>query len=482
MVEIKQKSNSKVRAVILAAGLGKRMRSTTAKVMHPVLGKPIIWRVLKALDQLKEKGIDLAQIDIVVGHNAQQVENYVKECTAQSQFKCPIVFHKQESQLGTGHALMSVQAELSEFQGTLIVAPGDCPLLTTDILNSLVTKHKEQKSDLTVLTTILDKPTGYGRVLKSAQGDVCGIVEEKDASADERLINEINTSIYCFNWSVISKGLKELKNDNKQGEYYLTDLVSWSAKAKHKVASFSIDDWQLVTGVNSRQDLHLANKFLNEIVINRLMLESGVTVIDPASTWICPEVSIEEDTTILPGCYLIGDIQIGKSCLIGPHTSIEGQVQIGNENKIVQSHLEDCRIGNTCYIGPFSHLRTHTVVADRVRVGSFVEVKLSNIGSLSAVPHLSYIGDTSIGTDVNVGAGTITANYDHITKIKSATTIEDGASIGSNVVLVAPVKIGQESVVAAGTTVTKDVEAGSLAVRRVKQENIAGWTKKRKQK
>ncbi len=279
----------------------------------------------------------------------------------------------------------------------------------------------------------------------------------------------------------IGKGLKELKNDNKQGEYYLTDLVAWAQKAGHKVNCFLIDDWRLVMGVNSRLELQLANRLLNEIASTYLMTERGVTIIDPASTWIAPEVDIEADTTILPGCWFIGDIQIGKSCTIGPHTSIEGKCRIGSQNKIVQSHLEDCRIGNACYIGPFAHIRIGTTIADSVRIGNFVEIKMSDIGPLTAVSHLSYVGDSTVGKDTNIGAGTITANYDHITKIKAATVIEDGASIGSNSVLVAPVKIGQNAVVAAGTVITKDVEDGSLAVRRVKQENIAGWSQRRKQ-
>ncbi len=481
MTSLQKISDNKLSAVVLAAGLGKRMQSSEAKVLHPVLGKPIIWRVLKAIDEISKQMANLEQIHIVVGHNAEQVEAYIKQCIEAKEFQRPIFFHKQEKQLGTGHALMSAQKALSGFQGNILVVSGDCPLLTSDSLTSFLLEHKEKQSDLTILTTKLENPSGYGRIVRSKQGQVLGIVEEKDASEKEKQINEIGTSIYCFNWKAIEKGLKELKNDNKQGEYYLTDLIAWSVKAGHKVNCLPIDDWRLVMGVNSRLELQLANKFLNEIVSQRFLLEGGVTIVDPVSTWIAPEVKIEPDTIILPGCWLMGDIQIGKSCIIGPHTSIEGRVRIGMQTKIVQSHLEDCSIGRACYIGPFAHLRMGTTLAAQVRIGNFVEIKMSTIDSLSAVSHLSYVGDTTVGKDTNIGAGTITANYDHITKIKAATVIEDGASIGSNSVLVAPVKIGKNAVVAAGTVITKDVDDESLAVRRVKQENIAGWSQRRKQ-
>jgi bifunctional UDP-N-acetylglucosamine pyrophosphorylase/glucosamine-1-phosphate N-acetyltransferase len=480
MASPESKSSNKLRAVILAAGFGKRMRSSTAKVLHPVLGKPIIWRVLKALDDLKKEAVDLEEIHIVVGHNAQQIEDFVKECVQLKQFNCQIFFHKQEQQLGTGHALISAQKGLENFDGSVLVVPGDCPLLTSVSLRPFVQTHTDTKTDLTILSAHLNDPSGYGRVLKTDQGKVLGIIEDKDASEKEKAVKEIGTSIYCFNWKVIKNGLKDLKNDNKQQEYYLTDLIAWAVKNGQKVQCVSAADWRLVMGVNSKLDLQLANKFLNEIVLNKLMSERGVTIVDPISTWIAPEVTIEADTSILPGCWLVGEINIGESCLIGPHTSIEGKTSIGNKTRIVQSHLEDCQVGAACYIGPFAHLRIGTKLGDQVRIGNFVEVKMSSIDSLSAVSHLSYVGDTIVGKDTNIGAGTITANYDHITKIKATTVIADGASIGSNSVLVAPVKIGKNAVIAAGTVITKDVEDDALAVRRVKQDNIAGWSKRRK--
>ncbi len=481
MAILQENTEKKVRAVVLAAGFGKRMKSDSSKVLHSVLGKPIIWRLLKAIDGVTKEIVDLEQIHVVIGHNAEQVEGYVQECVKAAQFSCPIFFHKQENQLGTGHALMSARGALDNFGGEVLVLPGDTPLLTSEILDSLFLSHNKEKSDLTILSTRLSNPYGYGRVLRSEQGEVLGIIEEKDASEKQKQIKEISASIYCFNWSAVGDGLSAIKNNNKQGEYYLTDLVSWSVNKGLKIEGFLIDDSRIVTGVNSRFDLQLANQYLNEMVIYSLMSQAGVTVVDPVSTWIAPEVSIDSDTVILPGCWLVGDIQIGKSCIVGPHTVIEGKTKIGDETKVVQSHLEDCEIGNTCYVGPFAHLRAGSKIANQVRIGNFVEIKNSNVDSLSAVGHLSYIGDSTIGKDANIGAGTITANYDHTTKIKAATHIEDGASIGSNSVLVAPVNIGKESVIAAGTVITKDVEAGALAVRRVKQENIAGWSEKRKQ-
>lgn len=472
------KSNNKLRAVVLAAGMGKRMHSAQSKVLHPILGKSIIWRVLKAIDSINIA--DLDQIHIIVGHNAEQVESHINQSIEAKEFRSKIFFHKQEEQLGTGHALMCAQSALKDFAGNVLIIPGDCPLITDKVLDQFISKHIDKNADLTILSTEIDNPHGYGRIVRSKQGEVLGIVEEKDASATEKEIHEIGTSIYCFNWPTIEAGLSKLNNKNKQNEYYLTDLVAWSVKEKHKVDCFIERDWRKVIGVNSRFDLQLANKLLNEIVCCSL-LETGVTIIDPSSTWIAPEVNIARDTVILPGCWLVGDIEIGNSCIIGPHTSIEGKVNIGQENKIVQSHLEDCRIGNSCNIGPFAHLRTGTALADKVRIGNFVEVKMSTIDDLSAVSHLSYIGDTKVGKDTNIGAGTITANYDHMTKVKATTTIGDGASIGSNSVLVAPIKIGNEATVAAGTVVTKDVEEAALAVRRIKQENIVGWSKRRKQ-
>ena len=362
----------------------------------------------------------------------------------------------------------------------MVVLPGDCPLLNKEILASLVDIHASKDAQLSMLTTVLDNPAGYGRILRSASHQILAIVEDKDASEKEKKIQEINAAIYCLHWPTIVQGLAALKNDNKQNEYYLTDLVGWAAREDYKIANTIVNDWRQVMGINSRIDLAQANKLLNEMVISRLALEHGVTVIDPASTWIAPEVIIERDTVIMPSCWLMGDISIGPSCIIGPHTSIEGKVKIGSETKIVQSHLEDCQIGDNCQIGPFSHLRTGTVLGNEVRVGNFVETKMSSIGSQTNVSHLSYIGDTTIGTGANIGAGAITANYDHITKIKSETIIGDGVAIGSNAVLVAPVKIGQDSVVAAGTVITKDVESEALAVGRAKQENIPGWAAKRR--
>ncbi len=452
----------------------------------------MIWRILQTLNQLSQSlqsvpadlapgQITLEEVYVVLGHNAEQVEKSIEQYRQKFKPTLTISTHIQKPQLGTGHALMSLDA-LDGFRGDVIVLPGDCPLLNKEILTSLIDIHVGKKANLSMLTAFLEDPKGYGRILRSASKQILSIVEDKDASAQQQLIKEINAAVYCFDWPSITKGISELKNNNKQGEYYLTDIVGWAAREDYKITSASVSDWQQVMGVNSRVDLVQANKLLNEMVINSLMLDHGVTVIDPASTWIAPEVSIEQDTVILPGCWLVGEISIGRACTIGPHTSIEGKAKIGAQTKIMQSHLEDCQVGDNCQIGPFAHLRTGTVLSDEVRVGNFVELKKSSIGSQSNVSHLSYVGDTTVGKEANIGAGTITANYDHITKVKAATVIGDGAAIGSNAVLVAPVKVGKESVVGAGTVVTKDIEPGALAIGRAKQENIPGWTAKRKQK
>ena len=491
MAKPQESSKRKMKAVVLAAGLGKRMHSETAKVMHPVLGQPMIWRILQTLNQLSQSlksvsadlapgQINLEEVYVVLGHNPEQVEKSIDQYRQEFKPTLTISTHVQRPQLGTGHALMSLHA-LDGFRGDVIVLPGDCPLLTKEILTSLIDIHMNKKAHFSLLTTELDDPAGYGRILRSASQQILGIVEDKDASDKEKRLQEVNAAVYCLHWPTISKGIGELKNNNKQGEYYLTDIVGWAAREDYKIAHALVSDWRQVMGINSKADLAQANKLLNEMVINRLALDYGVTVVDPASTWIAPEVHIEQDTVILPGCWLIGDICIGRSCIIGPHTSIEGTVKIGAQTKIVQSRLEDCQVGDNCKIGPFAHLRTGTVLSNEVRIGNFVELKNSSVGLQTNISHLSYVGDTTVGKEANIGAGTITANYDHVTKIKAATVIGDGVAIGSNAVLVAPVKIGKESAVAAGTVVTKDVESGALAVRRTKQENIPGWTAKRKQ-
>lgn len=466
-------SKSAVRAVVLAAGQGKRMKSSRAKVLHEVLGKPILGWILDAISAL-----DVEKVHVVVGHQAEQVKKYL----ATTPQKRPSSAHLQSPQLGTGHALQIVVPDLGDFRGTLLVTVGDTPLLTADTLAELVRKHHEQKAVVSLLTAVVDDPKKYGRIIRDAQGTVEAIVEDKDCTPEQRAINEVNPAIYCFEWPAISEGLKSLRNDNKQQEYYLTDLVAWARSNGLVIGSSVVADWREVIGVNTRVDLAESMKLMRDRVVAHLALESGVTIVDPESTWISPDVMIGEDSTVLPGCYLIGDAKFGRECIIGPHTTTGGVVRVGDRTVVAQSLVVNTEIGSDCKVGPFAHLREHAVIADHCRVGNFVEIKKSNVAHKSNVSHLSYVGDADLGSNVNIGAGTITANYNHITKQKFRTTIKDGASTGSNSVLVAPITIGVEAVVAAGATITKDVPAGALAVRRASQSNLDGWVEKEKRK
>lgn len=461
--------------MILAAGQGKRMKSRKPKVLHDVLGLSILSRVIKAVMAL---GVE--HVHIVVGHESEQIKDYLEKhhSTAITEdFKSisPITTHLQEPQLGTGHALMQVAPYLKDFNGDLLVTVGDAPLLTGETLAPLLETHVKDNATVTILSTIVPDSKNYGRVLRDENCRVRGIVEDKDASEEEKKVNEINSAIYCFKWPDIEEGLKGLKNDNKQGEYYLPDLAAW-AVSKGLVLSASVaEDYREVAGINSRIELAEAIKDLRDLTAEKLALESGVTIVDPASTWISPEVTVGQDSTILPGTHLMGNIKIGSNCVIGPNTVMKGNVVIGDRTSVVLSMVQDSNIGEDCKVGPFCHVREGNTVGNNVKLGNFVEIKKSNIGNKTNVGHLSYIGDTTLGSNANIGAGTITANYDHLTKKKHKTAIGDGASTGSNSVLVAPVSIGDKAVVGAGSVVTKDVPSSALAVARSQQKNIDGW-------
>lgn len=459
------------RAIVLAAGLGKRMKSQRPKVLHEVLGKAIITRVLDALDDAL-----VEHIHIVLGHGREQVEEYLQANPPRTKYS----LHVQEPQLGTGHAVMQVADALNGFLGTLLVCAGDTPLLSSITLSRLIEEHEGQKASVSLLSTIVDDPKNYGRIVRDTTGRVTHIVEDKDANEAEKKIPEVNASIYCFSWPQASEGLSQLKNDNRQKEYYLTDLVGWAVAKKLPVSAVITSDWQEVCGINSRLELAEANELLNKKVLKKLALEDGVTILDPESSWIAPEVKVGQDTTILPCCFIMGDVTIGANCTIGPNAVIHGPTRIGNDTKVTQSLIVASEIGSRCQVGPFAHMRDNAEAGDSVRIGNFVEVKKSVIGNQTNVSHLSYIGDAEIGSGANIGAGTITANYDHITKRKERTIIGDNASTGSNSVLVAPVNVGSGAVVAAGTVVTKDVPNDSLAVGRARQEIKEGWSQSKR--
>lgn len=481
-----------VRAVVLAAGQGKRMKSSRPKVLHEVLGKAILSRVMDAVISAQDTackngsaklqtaecgaGLELDHLHIIVGHAADIVSDFV----AQNPPSCRFSTHLQEPQLGTGHAVMQVVPALEGFSGTLLVTVGDAPVIQSATLAALLAAHRESGAAVTALTAVVDDPKNYGRMVRDGEGKVRGIVEDKDASPEEKLIKEVNTGIYCLEWPTVQAGLNSLSCNNRQKEYYLTDLVAWAYNNKLGTATMVLDDYREVSGINSRVELAEAARHLRDITLTKLALESGVTVVDPQSTWVSPEVKIGQETVLLPGCYLMGDIEIAENCNIGPYTVIKGKTRIGAGASVVNSHVNDTVIGAGAKIGPFAHLREGNVIGAGSKVGNFVELKKAHVGNKTNVSHLSYVGDAVLGDNVNVGAGTITANYDHLTKRKERTTICDGVSVGSNTVLVAPVELGEESVVAAGTVVTKPVPAGALVVARARQEVKEGWSARRK--
>ncbi len=458
------------RAVILAAGKGTRLKSELPKVLHPLFGKPLLLRVLDTLNCL-----NVEEACVIVGHGREQVA----EALNADEAACAVRAVVQEPQLGTGHALLQVRQKLTDwagYAGNVLILSGDVPLLEAATLQGLLDTHAAQGNDLTLLAATMPNPFGYGRVI--TEGDsVRRIVEQKDATEAEKLVQLINTGIYCLNWAKISPLLDRLSNNNAQGEFYLTDVILLAVQAGFRVGAARLDDPDEVLGVNSRADLAQCHEVLNRRTLNRLMAE-GVTIVHPASTLIAPEVSIGADSTVLPGCYLQGKISIGKRCVIGPHTTMSGVVAIEDEVKVVHSMVRDARIGSFTNIGPFAQLRDGVEISHHVNIGNFVEVKKTRIDHHTNAAHLAYLGDATLGAEVNIGAGTITANYDPIRDIKEQTVIEDGAKVGSNSVLIAPVTVGQNASVAAGSVITKNVQAWDLAIARGRQVEISGWVKR----
>ncbi|HEX2925284.1 MAG TPA: bifunctional UDP-N-acetylglucosamine diphosphorylase/glucosamine-1-phosphate N-acetyltransferase GlmU [Ruminiclostridium sp.] len=447
-------------AVILAAGKGTRMKSALPKVLHEVGGKPMVQHVLNSARAAgAEKNV------VVIGFGAESVAQALHD---QAEFVV------QAEQLGTGHAVMQVRETLSGFSGTVMVLCGDTPLLTGETLKALFMAHKEAKAAATVLTAVMPDPSGYGRVIRDTKGNVLKIVEQKDANPDELTVKEINTGIYCFEKDLLFEALDHIGCENQQGEYYLTDVISILVNQGSKVWAVKTADSDETLGVNSRLQLAQAEKVLRLRKLEALMSD-GVTIMDPDSTFIDADVSIASDTVIYPFTWLEGETQIGHGCKIGPNTRIQ-HTKIGDNVTLQFVYAHECQIGDDVIAGPYVHLRPNTVLAKGVKIGNFVEVKNSNVGEKSKLPHLSYIGDTDMGSGINMGCGTITVNYDG--KKKYRTTIEDNAFIGCNSNLVAPVTVGQGAYVAAGSTVTKDVPPDALGVARARQVNIEGWAEK----
>ena len=424
-----------LKSIILAAGKGTRMKSDKPKVLHEIFNKTLLGYVIEAVNNT-----DLVDENIViVGHQAEKVEEYI----SQNYKNAKTVL--QSPQLGTGHAVSMALPLLKDFDGEVIILCGDTPLITSETLKEFVEFHRRGNSDLTVMSAIFDNPTNYGRIIRNSDGSLNSIVEEKDATPEQRLVNEVNAGIYCLNWGKIKSAFNDLKTNNAQGEYYLTDIVKWSSANKLKTLAYTLKNNEEIYGINSKANLAEAFKYLNKRIIKK-HLDNGVTIIDPDTTWISPETEIEADTIIYPSCYIEGKNKIGKNCKIGP----------------------------------FAHLRGDVVLEDNVKIGNFVEVKKTTIKSNTNACHLTYLGDSEVGSGVNIGAGTITANYNPLTKVKSKTIIKDNAKIGSNSVLVAPVTIEEGANVGAVGVITKDVPAWALAITRSPLKVIEGWVKRGK--
>lgn len=447
----------KIYAIVLAAGKGTRMKSQKPKVVHEVLYKPMINHVV---DELKLMGID--ETIVVVGHEASQVEAIVDDVT----------FVYQTEQLGTGHAVLQAKEALKGKEGITLVLCGDAPLIRKETLQGLIDFHKNNHNQATVMSADCDTSTHYGRVIKE-NGQVKGIVEFKDLLESQSDITEMNTGEYCFDNQALFEALDDITNDNAQNEYYLTDVISIMDKKGQKVDAYKIDDFNEVGGINDRVALAEATQILRDR-INKEHLLNGVTVVDPANTYIGRDVIIGEDTVIEPGCILKGKTIIGNHCHIGPYCEFTN-VTIKDNVEIKFSVISDSVIENGVDIGPYARLRTNCHILENVHMGNFVEMKKAVFGKGSKAAHLTYIGDAEVGSDVNIGCGTITVNYDG--KNKSLTKIEDKAFIGCNSNLVAPVTIKENAFIAAGSTITDDVDKDAMGIARARQVNKVGYSK-----
>lgn len=439
--------------VVLAAGQGTRMKSKLYKVMHPVMGRPMVGHVVQAaLDA------DATQVYTITGFGADAVKDYLGD---RSQY----VY--QEEQLGTAHAVDQAREFLGGKEGTTLILSGDTPLLQADTLAQLMDYHEKEEAKATILTAIADDPHGYGRVIRAEDDSVTKIVEEKDASEAERAVQEINTGTYCFDNKELFKALKQVDNDNAQGEYYLPDVLEILKANNEKVGAFQLENMDEALGVNNRVALSEASTLMRKRINEQHMI-NGVTLVDSETTYIEVDVQIGQDTVIEPGTYLKGKTVIGEDVVIGMNSVIENS-QLADNVEIHQSIILDSVVGKGSDVGPHSHLRYNSELGENVHIGNYVEVKNSTVGDDTKAGHHTYIGDAKIGKDVNVGCGVVFANYNG--KTKSQTIVGDHSFIGSNSNLVAPVELGKNSFVAAGSTITEKVPENALGIARARQKN-----------
>ena len=455
--------------VVLAAGAGTRMKSTKQKTLHEIGGRSLLGHALHAA-----AGINPERIVTVVGHQRDQVSPAVDAIS--QELDCEVLQAVQEEQLGTGHAVACGLEPIPEFEGTIIVTNGDVPLLTPETIEGLRATHTEQGNAVTVLSMRLEDPTGYGRIIRAEDGSVSAIVEQKDASEEQRRVDEVNSGVFAFDGRVLADALQKLDSNNAQGELYITDVLEIARTAGHGVGAHVAADPAELAGVNDRVQLAAAGRELNRRMVEKAM-RGGATIVDPETTWIGVNVTVGSDVIIHPGTQLWGATSIADNAEIGPDTTLTN-MQVGEGASVVRTHGSDSVIGTNAKVGPFTYIRPKTVVGEDGKLGGFVEAKNAQIGRGSKVPHLTYIGDATVGEQSNIGASSVFVNYDGVNK--HHTTIGSHVRTGSDTMLIAPVNVGDGAYSGAGTVIKDDVPAGALAVSGGKQRNIEGWVQKKR--
>ncbi|HBM3861564.1 TPA: bifunctional UDP-N-acetylglucosamine diphosphorylase/glucosamine-1-phosphate N-acetyltransferase GlmU [Listeria innocua] len=450
---------SKRYAVVLAAGQGTRMKSKLYKVLHPVCGKPMVEHVVDQISTL-----DVDKVVTIVGHGAEKVQEHL---AGKSEFV------KQDEQLGTAHAVLQAKSELAGKDGVTLVVCGDTPLIEASTMEALLKYHHEKRAKATILTTVIEDPTGYGRIIRDDLGIVEKIVEHKDATEKEQRISEINTGTYCFDNKALFEALENVSNDNVQGEYYLPDVIKILKDADEVVAAYKMESFEESLGVNDRIALAEASKLMQRR-INENHMRNGVTLVNPENTYIDIDVKIGQDTVVEPGVMLRGKTVIGDDCVVTSGSEIVSSV-IGERVHVRNSSIFESKVGDDVQIGPYAHLRPESDIHNHVKIGNYVETKKAIVGEGTKLPHFIYMGDAEIGKNVNVGCGSIAVNYDG--KNKAKTIIGDNVFVGCNSNLIAPVKVGDRAFIAAGSTITKDVPEDALGIARAKQDNKLGYAK-----
>lgn len=447
-------------AIIMAAGEGKRMKSSTPKVLHKVCGQEMVNHVIDRM-----RAADIEEVNVIIGRGAELVRKGTEHKN--------VTYSFQDKQLGTGHAIMCAGEFLKDKKGTLAIFTGDAPLIREETVKRLLQFHEDNGFKATILTSIIDNPTGYGRVIRE-KDEVARIVEHKDCNEEDLKVKEINAGMYCFDIEALRDSLGKLSNNNAQGEYYLTDVIG-ILKSENKKVGALVTDFEETIGVNSRVELAEVERIL-KLRINKKHMDNGVTIIDPNNTYIGSEVKIGQDTIIYPGNYIEGNTEIGNECILHPNSRISNSI-IGHKVAIQSSVILDSKIGEETTVGPFAYIRPESNIGKHARIGDFVEIKKSTIGDNTKVSHLTYIGDAEVGENCNFGCGTVVVNYDGKNKYK--TIIGNNAFIGCNTNLVSPVEVKDDAYIAAGSTITKEVPKGSLAIARAKQVNIEGWVERK---